>query len=159
MFPDRVAVLSPGALPPGLSVESLREQPHPSERRNPLVAHGCFLARLVEQYGTGTLRMMAACEERGLPEPEFREKNQSFQVLFPLQHVTQEELEGVGLSRRQIQAVLALQGHKFSRKDYEDAAGVSRATANRDLETLQEVGVVTPLGGETRGRRYRVTPQ
>jgi len=44
---------------------------HPSRPRNRKLADALFRAGLIEQWGTGTMRIRAACEARGLPEPKF----------------------------------------------------------------------------------------
>lgn len=71
MFADRLVVSNPGGLLPGVTIEALRQSPHRSERRNPLVAATLFADYWVERYGTGTTRMIELCRAAGLPEPEF----------------------------------------------------------------------------------------
>ncbi len=49
------------------SLEALRRM-HRSVPRNRLIAHAFFLIKFIEQWGTGTLRMIEVCREVGLPE-------------------------------------------------------------------------------------------
>jgi len=44
-----------------LSIEDLYRQ-HASYPRNPRLAHALYRARLIEHWGTGTLRILRACE-------------------------------------------------------------------------------------------------
>jgi ATP-dependent DNA helicase RecG len=70
LFADRLEVWNPGALPPSLTLEKLR-QPHGSVPANPLLAEPLYLARYIERMGTGIGDMIQRCREAGLPEPEF----------------------------------------------------------------------------------------
>ena len=60
IFDDRLEVWNPGKLPDDLTVAELYRQ-HASHPRNPLLANVLFRTRLIEQWGTGTLRIIAAC--------------------------------------------------------------------------------------------------
>ena len=70
LFADRLEVWNPGGLPPGLSLQSLR-QPHGSYPANPLIAEPLYLAKYIERMGTGTGDMIERCIAHGLPEPTF----------------------------------------------------------------------------------------
>jgi ATP-dependent DNA helicase RecG len=73
VFDHGLEVWNPGSLPPGLSVADLRES-HESKPRNKLIARVFFLVRYIEQFGTGTRRMIDDCLTAGLPEPEFHSR-------------------------------------------------------------------------------------
>jgi len=70
LFADRLEVWNPGALPPSLTLEKLR-QAHGSVPGNPLLAEPMYLTGYIERMGTGTRDMIRHCTEAGLPEPEF----------------------------------------------------------------------------------------
>lgn len=70
LFSDRLEVWNPGRLPPQLTLEKLR-LPHGSVPGNRLIAQALYLAKYIEQSGTGTLDMIRRCATAGLPEPEF----------------------------------------------------------------------------------------
>lgn len=70
LFADRLEVWNPGALPPSLTLDMLRE-PHGSVPANPLLAEPLYLTQYIERMGTGTGDMIRRCREAGLPEPEF----------------------------------------------------------------------------------------
>jgi ATP-dependent DNA helicase RecG len=53
-------------------VEDLRGV-HKSVLRNPLIGNCFFLIKFIEQWGTGTNRIINSCLSHGLPEPLFRE--------------------------------------------------------------------------------------
>ena len=70
LFSDRLEIWNPGALPPSLTLEMLRE-PHGSVPGNPLLAEPLYLTKYIERMGTGTGDMIRRCREAGLSELEF----------------------------------------------------------------------------------------
>jgi ATP-dependent DNA helicase RecG len=133
IFDDRLEVWSPGLLPPEVSIESLRRT-HRSVPQNRLIAYVFFLIKFVEQWGTGTLRMIEACQAAGLPDPEFAELSGAFVVTFQKSKLTREYLEGLGLTERQVTAVeFVRQKGRITNHEYAQLVGVSERTATRDL--------------------------
>ena len=63
IYDDRLEVWNPGRLPPDLTIEALYRQ-HASHPRNPRLAHALYRARLIEHWGTGTLRIIRALRGR-----------------------------------------------------------------------------------------------
>jgi ATP-dependent DNA helicase RecG len=155
IFDDRLEVWNPGALPPELSLEALRRT-HRSVPRNRLIAHALFLIKFIEQWGTGTLRMIEVCREAGLPEPEFAELSGAFVVTFRQSRLTREYLEGLGLSPRQIAAVEYLRTRgRITKREYVAVTGASARTAVAELHTLVDKGLLVPTG-QGRARHYRL---
>ena len=147
MYSDRLVLMSPGALLTGITPEMLRQDPHRSERRNPLVAEICFIDYWVERYGTGTTRMLELCREARLPDPEFIAEPGGFAVIFRKSLWTPERLTELGLNDRQIATVLALREEPvITTAVYMRVAGVSEATALRDLRFLTNKGVLLAQG-------------
>ena len=54
-----------------MTVADLRTT-HPSRPINPDIAQVCFLYGLMERWGIGTQRIIRACVESGLAEPEWK---------------------------------------------------------------------------------------
>jgi ATP-dependent DNA helicase RecG len=81
VFDDRLEVWNPGLLPGNLTVEMLRRD-HQSKPRNELIARCFYLIKYIEQWGTGTNRMIKLCREAGLPGLDFIELSDSFIVIF-----------------------------------------------------------------------------
>ena len=69
IYADRIDVVSPGGLPPGLSIGQLGKK---SVRRNPLIADLLHRIDLIEKAGTGIGRMRDAARDHGSPEPTFQ---------------------------------------------------------------------------------------
>lgn len=81
IFDDRLEVWNPGLLPGNLTIEMLRKD-HQSKPRNELIARCFYLIKYIEQWGTGTNRMIKLCLEAGLPGLDFIELCDSFIVIF-----------------------------------------------------------------------------
>lgn len=71
VYDHKIMFWNEGQLPEHWTVEQL-SQKHPSKPRNPDVANAFFRAGLIESWGRGTLKILTACEERGLPTPVYK---------------------------------------------------------------------------------------
>ncbi|MCK4412363.1 MAG: DUF4062 domain-containing protein [Candidatus Eisenbacteria sp.] len=155
LFADRLEVWNPGELPPELTLAQLRV-PHASIPRNPLLSEALFLAHYIERAGTGTLDMIALCRGAGLPEPEFRQEGGQFVQALWRDWLTTEVLAGMELNERQRKSVVvARREGRITNRRYQELAGISRATAKRDLDDLVSKGLLV-LAGAGRGAHYEV---
>ncbi len=154
IFDDRLEVWNPGGLPPELSVRDLRVS-HASIPRNKLVADAFFLLGYVEQFGTGTQRMIDLFQQAGLPEPEFESREHFFRVLFRKPIPLEDRLRGLVLNQRQLLLLKSLETlERITRREYEKLTAALTATAKRDLADLVEKNVLVRHG---RGRSYAYT--
>lgn len=150
-------IWSPGGLPDGVSVEDLHRPGHVSRPRNPLLAQVFYYAGLVEQWGTGTTRMITACRAAGLPDPGFWEEAGGVRVVLRKERFTRERLEAEGLNHRQVQAMLELRGSgTITNQAYQRLTGASKPTATRDLDNLVKRGLIKRVGETGRGTRYQL---
>ena len=78
IFSDRIEIVSPGSLPPGMKPAYLG---HKSVRRNPLIADLYHRIGFIEKAGTGIQRMIEETRKFGYPEPEFK-MDEFFTVSF-----------------------------------------------------------------------------
>jgi len=65
IYDDRIEVWNPGHLPHDLSLRELYYR-HASHPGNPLIAQALYRARLIEHWGTGTVRILRACKEANI---------------------------------------------------------------------------------------------
>jgi ATP-dependent DNA helicase RecG len=157
---DSLQIWNPGGLPEGIDVEQLREPNHPSVPRNPLIAHTFYSAGLIERWGTGTTRILAACADAGLPEAEFHGESGAFQVVFLKDLYSVERLHAMGLNDRQVKAVLFVKQHgSVTNREYQDLTASSKRTASRDLEDLVSRDVLERVGQTGRGTQYVIRGQ
>lgn len=156
MYPDRIIISSPGNLPAGVTLEMLKEDPHPSVKRNPLLAKVCYLAHYAEKYGSGTIRMMERCAEWKLPAPKFDVQGGFFRVTFFKHPLHPDLLDGVSLNARQLAAVRHVREHnRIDASGYEQLVGGTKPTRGRDLEDLVERRLFTKVGSKGRGVFWR----
>jgi len=151
---DRLEVWSPGELPPPLTPEALYG-PHSSVLRNPLIAQAFYFAGVIERWGTGTTRIIRLCREQRLPEPEFTHRQGGVRVTFLKDPYTPERLHQLGLSERQIKAVLYVKEQgRISNQEYQELVGVSKRTASRDLDNLVQRDMLERVGETGKGTHY-----
>jgi len=155
IFDDGIEVWGCGPLPEPLTVEDLRKK-HDSVLRNPLIGRCFFLIKYIEQWGTGTNRMIKKCLSSGLPEPLFEEISGNLVVTFRGK-ITKEYLEGLDLNKRQIAAMEYIKKiGKITNKDYREMfPEISNETARLDLNTMVRKRLLNKRG-EKRGVYYTV---
>ena len=158
VYDDHIWFSNPGGLPEGITVEQLKI-PHQSYLRNPLIAKVFYLAGYIEQYGSGTVRMVEWMKEAGLPEPEYKEELAGFSVYFYKDVYTEENLRKMGLNERQIRAVMYVkEKEKITNREYQQLNAVSNKTAYLELSDIVKKGILVPEGtGRKIGYILKVT--
>jgi ATP-dependent DNA helicase RecG len=153
VYDDKIIVWNEGVLPDGLSIDDLKKK-HPSIPRNPLIAEVCFKGGLIEHWGRGTLKIIEECKKFKLPPPEMAVIGGGISVT--IYKDTTKYLYSLGLSDRQVKAVLYIQEHgSISNTTYQEQFKVSKGTATRDLAELTEKFKVILKEGTTGvGTRY-----
>ena len=81
-FDDRIEVENPGILPPGMTVEDMRQGV--SKIRNPVIARVFRELKLIEQWGSGVPRIFRETAAAGFPEPYLVELGLRVRFIFPL---------------------------------------------------------------------------
>jgi len=150
IFDDRLEVENPGLLPFGLTVDDLLQGI--SKLRNRVIGRVFHELGLIEQWGSGIQRMIAACRDMGLAAPVLEELGTRFRVTLriektaaPVMDPTDRAIlnalaDGEGLSTREIAEVISL---------------TPRATRTR-LASLVERGLAREVGTSPQDpkRRY-----
>lgn len=78
LMSDRIEVDNPGTLPLGLTIEDIKQGI--SKLRNRVLGRVFNELGLIEQWGSGIQRIIAACQKAGLREPLFEEVGFNFRV-------------------------------------------------------------------------------
>lgn len=144
IFDDRIEIWGCGLLPKPLTLEDLKKE-HKSILRNPLIGKCFFLIKFIEEWGTGTNRIIEWCLKHGLPEPIFEEASGSLVVTLRKYRISDEDLKK--LNERQRKAAEYLKIHRtISRSQYTKLTNSSERTAFRDLEELLEKNIVVRKG-------------
>jgi ATP-dependent DNA helicase RecG len=148
IFDDRIEVWNPGLLPERLTIEDLKRE-HESIPRNRTLARLFFFIKYIEEWGTGTNRIINQCKAFGLPEPIFEERAGSFVVTirkFP---------SFEGLNERQIKAISYIKKEgNITNKKYQEINNVSKRTASYELSELVERGILRRKGEGRRNLCY-----
>jgi len=146
IFDEKMEIWNPGTLPEGITVESLKKQ-HLSKPRNKSIAKLLFLTKHIEQWGSGTNKMVEVCIKEGLPEPEFIELKNDFYVTLTRSRVNL-LLEKPGLlNQRQREAIEYLKiKNVITSSEYKEIFKCSERTARMDLKKLVELQVVKQVG-------------
>jgi ATP-dependent DNA helicase RecG len=148
IFDDRIEVWNPGLLPGGLTIDDLKRE-HESIPRNRTLARLFFLIKYIEEWGTGTNRIINQCKAFELPEPIFEERAGSFVVTirkFP---------SFERLNNRQIKAISYIKKEgNITNKKYQEINNVSKRTASSELSELVERGILRRKGEGRRNLCY-----
>lgn len=157
LFLDRVEIWNSGTLPANLSIEDLKKT-HASHPTNPLLTTVLYFADYIQQAGSGTLEMVKQCKAQGLPEPDFVSiRNLEFKTIITRDIYTDAVLLRLGLNDRQLQAVKFIKEKgQITNIEYQKMAGVSKATATRDLIELSRKKIIEKIGVTGRGTVYHL---
>ena len=144
IFDDRIEVWGCGLLPEPLTLEDLKKE-HRSILRNPLIGKCFFLIKFIEQWGTGTNRIVNSCLNHGLPEPLFEELSGGLVVILRKYKITEEIMRELRDKERAIINYIMDKG-KISRRECVELLKSSSTTAYRYLKALEEKRLITRRG-------------
>ena len=153
VFTDRLEVHSPGQLRFGLTPADLYA-PHSSLPWNPNML-GCLYRRgIVEQLGSGTLRMVRLCAEAGLGRPVFRATSASVTCSVPRRgHWLAPSGAGLALSGLEASVLAALAGGPTTRRQLADDLEVGIPEVRVALRQLRDLGLIR-VEGHGRGAHW-----
>lgn len=138
IFNDRIEIVNPGSLPPGVTVENIKDAQF---SRNSMIAGRLKDLDYLEEYGRGIDIVLKKMGEWGLPSPLFRNLVNSFEViLLGTNYKT--------LNERQMKIIdaLLIKGKLTAQDCQKILKGVPRATINYDLRELKDIGVIESHG-------------
>lgn len=150
IYDDRLEITSSGSLHFGLTPEKLFA-PHESRPWNPLIARTFYRRGIIEEWGSGTLKMAELANSAGLPVPEIEDDGGA--VTVRLRHGR--HLPGSGgmgakpiQRRRMILSLLDSAAGGLSRRELSKhlASHASERQVVRDLEVLKKQGLIASSG-------------
>ena len=152
IFDDRIEIWGCGSLPEPLTTDDLKKN-HRSILRNSLIGECLFLIRYIEEWGTGTNRIIKECLKSGLPEPLFEMVTKTLVVTFKKYKITNEILSG--LNERQQKGIKYLIKHeKITNKEYRQInSNVTDRTVLNDFNELIDKKIIATRG-EKKSRYY-----
>ena len=159
VFDESLSIWNEGLLPTGITIESLKVD-HNSRPRNPIIANACFLAGYIDSWGRGTIKILNACNEHGLPEPTILEKNGGIEVKLSI--IKHENLGGAisgaiggaiggAITERQLELLQIInENPKISYRELANQLKINNSAVLKHLTILKEKGILERIGG-TRG--------
>jgi len=144
IFDDRIEVWGCGPLPEPLTPEDLKKK-HKSILRNPLIGRCFFLIKYIEEWGTGTNRIVELCLKYGLPEPVFEEVSGSFIITFRKYKISEEIMKVLSNEERVIVDFIKENG-RISRKECVELLNISPTTAFRHFKSLEKKKILKRIG-------------
>lgn len=138
VFEDRIEVFNPGCLPPGVTVENIRDA---QVSRNETIAARLKELDYLEEYGRGIDIVFNEMTKWNLLAPVFKNTTNSFKVILAGAKLSQ-------LNERQFKIWEHLiENKKITAKTCEQIlSGVPRQTINYDLAKMQELGLIHLIG-------------
>ena len=150
IFSDRIEFFNPGRLAEGLSIKQLLHGNYISAIRNKQIASIFKEAGIIEKYGSGIKRIMAAFRLYKMPEPMFEEIQNGFRVtIFKTQKTTQKTTQKIS-TRERIYEELKL-NPKITREELADKLGKSVNTIKEHLSGLKSKDRVERIGSDRDG--------
>lgn len=154
VYDDKLILWNPGSLPEELPVNQLKLK-HASYPRNNNIADVFFKAGYIETWGRGTNKIIDACKQAGLPEPDFVEHAGGLQTIFLKDIYTEEYLRKTGISDRQIKAIRYIKDHGFiTNAIYQQINELKQTVSSLDLKELVVKGLLSTSGSKGRGAKY-----
>ena len=160
LYDDRLEITSSGSLHFGLTPEKLFV-PHESRPWNPLIARTFYRRGIIEEWGSGTLKMADMASKAGLPVPEIDDDGGAVTVRFRhsqfVPRPITSDVNGPEGRREMILVLLDGAEEGLTRREIHArlGSGVSERQVRTTLEELRDSGLVTSTarGPLTRWRR------
>ena len=156
IYDNKLSIWNEGTLPTGITFADLKRQ-HPSKPRNPIIADVCFKGGYIDAWGRGTLKIINACKEAELPDPEMKEEFGGIMVtIFKERHAI-EQLRIMGLNERQMRAVqFIVEKGSITNSQYQQLNKVGKTVATQELQALIEKELTKQTGSKGRGSKYEL---
>ena len=157
VYVDRLQVVSPGALPTGLTPADLYV-PHGSRPWNPNIMACLFRRGIVEQLGSGTLRIIELCDRAGIGRPVFTATGGDVICSVPRQgyRLTPDE-QSIELTGHQTTILETLAKAPSPRAELARLLNADAGTIRDVLTRLRNDGLIHVTGHE-RGARWHIGP-
>ncbi len=171
LYSDRLEISSPGTWPPGFSREDFESGV--SLRRNKAISRVLMRLGVIEGYGSGYDRVVAACRDAGYPEPEWVENGPQIKVVLrphPASGLSSQPTEGISehvlpttrtrlTPQERRDAILAAVDELYrpNTTDIQRRTGISVRSLERDLGLLRKAALLEFVGSAKTGfyRRKR----
>lgn len=146
VYTDRLEVVSPGGLHFGLTTNDLYV-PHGSHPWNPLIIGALYRRGIVDQLGSGTLRMVRLCAASGLGRPVFSATPAAVTCVIPRRgYWIAPDGSSTVITDIEASALRALAVGPVQRGDLAEHLGLPDTATQGLLGRLRDHGLVHPEG-------------
>jgi len=153
IFEDRLQITNPGGLLPGQNINNFDKTPR---HRNPISYRLLHDLGLGEGLGLGVKLIRKQFRKAKLPDPEFYDVGNAFQVVFYNARSRKKRYSVDFENMRQKQAIAYLQNKPYIKTaEYAKMTSVSQPTAIKDLTELVKQGKIRKIG-RYRGAYYEL---
>jgi ATP-dependent DNA helicase RecG len=150
VYDNKIDVWNDGFLPIGITLEALKQK-HSSKPRNPIIADVCFKGGYIDSWGRGTIKIMEACKNDNLPEPEFLELSGGF--LAELSKSSSVTATPDLIITANADKVLSLikQKTNITAIDIAQSIGISDRAVEKIIDSLKTAGIIERKGSRKSG--------
>lgn len=156
LFRNRIEWISPGGLPPGVTVENILAE---QAARNPQILSILYEAGYVEAFGQGLDTVVAVLAHEDMTPPRFDDTGASFIVTVfgrPLEVFSGEGVYArLNDSQRRILSIIRTRTEIAPRDILNLMDDRAKRSVQRDIKGLVESNLITAIG-EGRALRYRL---
>ena len=138
IFKDRLEIINPGSLPPGVTIDNIKEAQF---SRNSMIASRLKDLRYMEEYGRGIDIVFTKMNEWGLPHPLFRNLVNSFEVIL-----LGNRYRDINERQTKLIDVILIKNRITVHDCRKILRGVPRATISLDLKKLRDLGLLVSHG-------------
>jgi ATP-dependent DNA helicase RecG len=138
VFEDRIEISNPGSLPPGVTVDNIKEAQF---SRNSMIAARLKDLKYLEEYGRGIDIVIKKMQDWELPLPLFRNSVNSFEAIL-----LGDKYRDINERQIKLISVLLLKGRLTAQDCQKILKGIKRATINTDLKRLKDLGILVQNG-------------
>jgi len=138
VFQDRLEITNPGSLPPGVTIDNIKEAQF---SRNSMIASRLKDLKYMEEYGRGIDIVFTKMNEWGLPHPLFRNQVNSFEVIL-----LGEIYKNINERQTKLIDVLLIKNRLTAHDCRKILKDTPRATVNMDLKRLRDLGLLVSHG-------------
>lgn len=138
IFEDRIEIYNPGNLPPGVTIDNIKNS---QVSRNRIIAKRLGEMAYLEEFGRGIDITFNKMSEWGLLPPIFKNTSNSFRVILPGKKLSELNERQVGIWE------LLMEKQKVTRKDIESIMpDIPQQTISYDLRKMKEKKLITQEG-------------
>lgn len=168
-YPNRLEMVNTGELPGNLKVSDLSKA-HISVPRNPDIAHICYLRRMIEKIGRGTIKIIEDCKDKNYPRPSWKSSSGVTTLTLPGITILAKDRDSFSnaivdlisnsisvsvsdnVKERLISIIYYIYAHKGTKiSDLLTEFNISRRTLFVDLNVLTNANIIEYLGSKKSG--------